>query len=106
LRAVPSQIRLHLEHQVSREIPVVVRYAAPAPDGLQIVRQQVTPPVVRVEGPASRIQAMDRVQTDPILLGVEMEQTFHLQVFAGDPQVRMARSGQMITVKVVLEKTR
>lgn len=107
LRAVPAQIRIRLEYQVSREVPVVVRYAGPAPEGLRIASQEVTPQLVRILGPESRVNAIDRVQTDPIeLTGVEGMQTFQAHPYSGDPQVRLVQSDMMVTIKVGLEKAR
>lgn len=105
LRAVPSQIRLRLEYRVSREVPVVVRYSSPAPDGYRIGRQEVSPAVVRIVGPESRVNPIDKVQTDPIDLVPRDElQTFRVHPYVGDPQVRIERSDLMIQVKVDLEK--
>jgi YbbR domain-containing protein len=106
LRAVPSQIRLRFEYRVSREVPVVVRYSAPAPDGFRIGRQEISPEVVRIVGPESRVNTIDKVQTDPVDLAARDElQTFRVHPFVGDPQVRIERSDLMISVKVDLEKT-
>jgi YbbR domain-containing protein len=105
-RSVPSQIRLKFEPRLTREVPVVVRYAG-IPDGYMIQRQQVTPASVRIVGPESRVNAIDRVQTDPIELPPDDEElTFHMHAFAGDPQVRLEKPGEYFTVKVILEKSR
>ncbi|MBL8222626.1 MAG: YbbR-like domain-containing protein, partial [Bryobacterales bacterium] len=107
LRAVPAQIRIRLEYQVSREVPVVVRYAGPAPEGLRIARQDISPQLVRILGPESRVNAIDRVQTDPIeLTSIEGVQAFQTHPYSGDPQVRMVNSDQIVTIKVWLEKSR
>jgi YbbR domain-containing protein len=107
LRAVPAQIRIRLEYQVSREVPVVVRYAGPAPEGLRIVSQEITPQLVRILGPESRVNAIDRVQTDPIeLTAVEGIQSFHVHTYSGDPQVRLVQSDLKVSIKVALEKAR
>lgn len=107
LRAVPAQIRIRLEYQVSREVPVVVRYAGPAPDGYRILKQDISPQLVRILGPESRVNAIDRVQTDPIeLSSIDGVQSFRAHPFAGDPQVRLANSDLMVTVKVELGKSR
>jgi YbbR domain-containing protein len=107
LRAIPSQIRLRLEPRVSRELPVVVRYSNRMPDGYSIKSQQVEPSTVKVVGPEGRVNALDRVQTDPIdLTASEGEMTYRVHPFAGDPMVRLDRSDLLITVKVLLEKSR
>ena len=107
LRAVPSQIRMRLEYRVSREVPVVVRYSSPVPEGYRIDKQEVNPQLVRIVGPESLVNAIDKVQTDPIDLAARDElQTFRVHPFAGDPQVRIERSDLMVSVKVELQKVR
>jgi len=108
LRSIPSQIRMRLEPRISRDVPVLVRYGSPIPEGIRIVRQEVTPDTVRIVGPESSVQLIDRVQTDPVeLAGVAPgEHAFRVHPFAGDGRVRLERSDVMINVKVVLEKSR
>lgn len=108
LRAIPSQIRMRLEPRVTREVPVLVRYGSSIPEGLHIARQEVHPDTVRIVGPESSVQLIDRVQTDPVeLAGMAAgEQTIRVHPFAGDARVRLERSDVMINVKVVLEKNR
>ncbi len=106
LRSVPSQLRLKFESRLTKEVPVLTRYAAP-PSGYHIVNQLVSPAAVKIVGPESRVAAIDRVQTDPIELAAdEEEHTFHVHGFAGDAQVRLEQPGQIFNVKVRLEKDR
>lgn len=106
LRAIPSQIRLKLEPRVSRETLVMVRYAPKIPNGWDIQAQQVSPQTVKVVGPESHVQSVDRVQTDPIeLRPVAEEQVFRVHAFTGDPLVRLERSDVTITVRVSLQKS-
>jgi YbbR domain-containing protein len=108
LRAIPSQIRMRLEPRVVRDVPVLVRYGSSIPAGLHIVRQEVTPDTVRIVGPESSVQLLDRVQTDPVELAgaAPGEQTFRVHPYTGDARVRLDSSALVINVKVVLEKTR
>lgn len=106
VRAVPSQVRLKFEPRLTREVPVMVRYAS-LPDGYHIVRQEVAPARVRIVGPESHVNGIDRVQTDPIELpGDDEELTFRVHAFAGDPQVRLESPDQFFTINVTLEKDR
>lgn len=107
LRAIPAQIRLRLEEGLVREVPVLVRYAEPAPEGFRFLRQQVKPSTVRIVGPASRVAAIDHVQTDPVaLVALEGESLYQVHAYAGDPHVRPEQPGLTIEVKVWLEKSR
>jgi YbbR domain-containing protein len=104
-RAVPSQIRLRLERRESREIPVRVRFAGPAPDGYQVSRYEVRPQVVKVVGPQSRVQLVEFAETDPLdLTGVYQQKEFRVNVFVDDPRVRLAETAQVV-VRAFIEKT-
>lgn len=108
VRAIPSQIRVRLEPRVSRDVPVLVRYGSNIPEGYRIAGQQVVPATVRITGPESRVQAIDRVQTDPLEFGPEGtdQRTFRVHAYAGDDHVRLEKPDLMINVKVALEKAR
>ncbi|MBI4873048.1 MAG: YbbR-like domain-containing protein [Acidobacteria bacterium] len=103
-RAVPAQLRFRFESRITREVPVRVRYSAPPPPGYRIVRQEVTPPAMRVIGPESRAHLVEAVQTDPLdLSGVVGESVFEIPAYIPDPQVRFAVS-PMVKVRVTLER--
>ncbi|MBI3207665.1 MAG: hypothetical protein HYZ37_02040 [Candidatus Solibacter usitatus] len=104
LRAVPSQVRLKLEKREVRELPVLVRLMA-VPKGFRVVSQKVEPATVRVIGPASRVAAIDRIETDLIELGARAgEQVINTHPYAGDPMVRLERSGEVVVIRIELEQ--
>ncbi len=103
-RAVPAQVRVRFEHRISREVPVRVRYSAPAMPGYRIAHQKVDPPTMRIVGPDSRVSQIESVQTDPIdLASVTSESTFEVHTYVNDSQVRFA-SAPVVHVKVTLER--
>lgn len=106
IRAVPSQLRLKFEPRLTREVPVVPRFAI-VPANYQIANQTVSPNTVKIVGPESRVTAINRVQTDPIELPADDEElTFQVHAFAGDGQVRLLEPNQLFNVKVNLQKDR
>lgn len=105
-RAVPSQIRLHFERLITRDVPVQPRYAGPPPDGYRIASYSVQPSRLRVTGPESHIQRIESVQTDPIdLSGVVSQSEQRVHAYVSDPQVRLQSSPQ-VKYHVRLEKIR
>jgi YbbR domain-containing protein len=104
VRAIPSQLQLHFEHRVSREVPVRLRLENGAPQGLRVADTTIRPDLVRIIGPESRVAQVDSVQTDPINLnsaGADTE--FKVHVFANNPQVRL-ESASTVTVRIILAK--
>ncbi|MDX2154656.1 MAG: CdaR family protein [Bryobacteraceae bacterium] len=105
-RAIPSQLRLRLERRVTKEVPVEIRFAGPAPAGYRVSEVQVTPEKVRIEGPSSHVERIDSVETDPVQLGsVTGEAEYQQQLFVGDPQVRLSVTSP-VRVRVKTERVR
>ena len=105
VHAVPSQLRLQFDKQLTKQVPVRVRYQSTPPDGWKVYREAVTPEVLRIIGPANKVDKIECAETDHI--DVEWkpgEKTVRVHVFAGDPQVRF-ESSPMVTVKVLVERS-
>ncbi len=95
-RAIPSQIRVHAEPRVVREVSVVPVFEN-CPEGMEIAAWSVAPARLPLAGPRSRLEAIAEVRTDPIDLrmhgaGGEVETV----AFAGDPQAHFAGSPKVI----------
>lgn len=99
-RAVPGQLRLVFEKQVSKEVPVEVRFDGPPPAGFRVLRTEVRPGKVRIIGPESRVQAIEAVQTDALDLTERTDKgVYRVNAYLADPQVRFAGS-PAVTVAV------
>ena len=105
LRAVPSQLRLTFDNQVSKDVPVHVRLSGKPADGWRVVNQLVTPDRLRIVGPASRIALIEAAETDPVdLTGFEKLMVTKVHSYIADSQVRF-ESSPMVQVRVELERT-
>jgi len=103
-RSVPSQITLHFDRLVTREVDVRASYSK-MPEGYHSTGEAIEPAKIRIRGPEQRVRNIASVQTDPLdLSGVVGQKQFRTQVNLGDPQVRL-EAPTVITVKVKLEKT-
>ena len=104
IRAVPSQVRIHLERRLSRKVPVTVRIANPPPEGYTIEAQTSEPSEVRIVGPESQVRGVDAVETDPIdLSGVVGSAEFTVEIFVPDPHVRL-EPAQKVRVRLEVRK--
>lgn len=67
---VPSTVRLHLERELTRVIPVRISTRGEIPAGLALTRaMRLTPDLVRVTGPQSLVEALDTLDIVPANLG-------------------------------------
>lgn len=102
VRAIPSQIRLELEHSAVRSVPVEVRFASSLPPGLHLAEVVAEPSALAVAGPASRVARITSVQTDPIDVKPEAGTTeYRVATYVNDSRVRL-RDSPRVTVKVTV----
>jgi hypothetical protein len=83
---------------------VQVRIANGLPGDLQVTQTVAQPPSMSIVGPASRVERVNFVQTDPIHLQAEPGvQKYTVDAFVNDPRVRFENSPE-ITVQVTVDK--
>lgn len=64
----PNSVQLRLEPRVERELEVEVRYSGSLPEGYDLRGVTVTPERVKVRGPASHVNALQKAQTGMVSL--------------------------------------
>jgi YbbR domain-containing protein len=105
LRAVPSQLRLHLARLAEKDVPVEVRLSGPLPPGYQLTAQSVSPERLSIAGSETRVAAITRVQTDTINLhSLTNSGDYSVDAFVEDPQVHF-ESPPQVTVHLTIEPT-
>ncbi len=62
----PSSVSLHLERSVEVQLPVEVRINGQPAQGYEVYATQPTPAVVRVRGPFSHVNGLQKVPTEAI----------------------------------------
>jgi YbbR domain-containing protein len=103
-RAVPSQLTLHFNDLVYKDVPVQPVFINKS-SGYRIVSQQFNPTKIRIRGSQDRVQAIGQIRTDPMdLTGVVGEEVLHTHLNVGDPQVRVVDAPADVAVRVTLEK--
>ena len=101
--SVPAQLHFTFENRVTRSVPVVVRWSGKLREGKQLDAAQPDPAVMTIEGPASRVDAVQSVSTDPIDLGHLYDgEVVTSSPFIEEPLVRF-QSFHPVHVRVILK---
>ncbi len=103
LRVSPPRVRLRVEASRSSRLTVVPRLTGSLPDGYRVVSVSVTPAEVQVEGPASQLDRLTEIETEPVSLSgatATIERMVALAVLADSVRIAGERS-----VRVVVEVT-
>ncbi len=69
VRIGPSQIRLNLERTISKTLPVIANLDGDPAPGFEVHETTVSPASVEVQGPESRVQAIESVPTAVLRIG-------------------------------------
>jgi YbbR domain-containing protein len=105
LRAVPSQLRLHLARLAQKDVPVEVRLSGPLPAGYQLAGQSVSPARLSIAGSDTRVASITQVQTDPVdVHSLTQSGDYRVDAFVDDPQVHF-ESPPQVTVHLTIERT-
>lgn len=100
-RAIPGQVRLNLENRVTRAIPVHPRVHN-VPEGARVATITVTPETLVIIGPASRVNNLEKVETDSVdVRTLDPNGQAMTVAIAGDAHVNFSGSPR-VTVRVVL----
>ena len=104
VRAIPSQVRFDFEPRLSINVPVVARFAGEGHDGYHVAHCTISPPTLRIAGPASHVRRIQQAVTDPVnVASVVGSSQFRVNASVDDPYVRFESSPQ-VAVKVVMSK--
>lgn len=66
IRVSPSQVVLEVDRLVERSTPVVLHFDGDPPDGYRVLGSEVAPRRVTVSGPASVVDRLQEVHTEPV----------------------------------------
>jgi diadenylate cyclase len=100
--AIPSQIRMNFEPDVTRSVPVKVSFAPGLPPDLKVDEANAHPDALTISGPASRVRRIDSVETDAVELKPDAgESEYRVTAYVPDPRVRIEGSPR-VTVTVTV----
>lgn len=96
----PRSITLHLEPVVEREVPVEARFEGELPEGFKRLKVQVTPASVRLRGPESHVQAVEKAFTETISLAGQRESLTLPQIAVDIPDHKVVPLDSNVFVRV------
>lgn len=96
----PRSLTLHLEPVVEREVPVEARFEGAPPEGFVRGPAAVTPDRVRVRGPRSHVDAVDRAFTETISLAGRREPITLPQISVDIPDHKVVPLDPTVSVRV------
>lgn len=106
VRVSPSQVKLSLERTTSKSIPVRVLFDGSPDAGVDVQDSVITPAVVVVQGPESRIRRLQSLPTATIhLAGRKVSFTETVDIDLPDPMLRL-QSVSSVEVRVRLRESK
>jgi YbbR domain-containing protein len=98
----PTRVRLRVEKTVTKTVPVVAVIVGEPADGLHVISSSIMPAVVDIQGPETRVLAIERVRTTMIDVSAQKETIrTTVELDPEEPLVRIPRIGP-IHVEVVI----
>jgi YbbR domain-containing protein len=100
LEITPRSLTLHLEPVETREVPVEARFEGEPPEGFARGAAQVEPVRIRVRGPQSHVEAVERAFTETISLAGRREPLVLPQVAVDIPDHKVVPLDATVSVRV------
>jgi hypothetical protein len=102
VRAIPSEVRFTFERSNERTVKVVPRFTERS--GFEVADFRVSPDSMRIAGPATRVNNVKTVETDPVNVPAKAGSfEFPVNTFLDDPYIRF-KGGARVTVTVDVKK--
>jgi YbbR domain-containing protein len=107
LRVTPSTVILKLDRTERQNVQVVTRVVGSPPADFELANIYLNPVEIEVIGPASRLEGLEQVTTEPVSVeGLREPYTQTVQVMLEDPYVRPTSArGVEVTLEVREEQT-
>jgi YbbR domain-containing protein len=103
LSSAPAQLHFTFENRLERSVPVQVQWSGTLPQGKRMEAAHADPAQMMIVGPASHVQAVRSVSTDPIDLGLLHDgEVVTTTPFVDETQVRFQKF-QIVHVQVVIK---
>jgi YbbR domain-containing protein len=107
LRVTPSTVNLKLDRTERHNVQVLPRVVGSPPADFELANIYLNPVEIEVIGPASRLEGLEQVTTEPVSVeGLRESYTQTVQVMLEDPYVRPTSArGVEVTLEVREEQT-
>ena len=100
VEVTPRSVTLHLEPVVVRAVPAEARFDGEPPEGFERLGVQVTPPQVRLRGPESHVEAIEKAYTETISLAGQRESLTMPQAAIDIPDHKVTPLDPTVSVRV------
>src|SRR5205085_1466370 len=100
IEVMPRSVTLHLETVVERDVPVEARFEGELPEGFRRLSVTVNPERVRVRGPESHVDAVEKAFTETISLSDLRENRTFQQVAVDIPDHKVTPLDASVAVSV------
>lgn len=97
---MPRSVTLHLEPVIEHEVPVEVRFEGQLPEGFKAAAVEVTPARVRLSGPESHVQSIQKVFTETISLDGQHDTLMLPQIAVDVPDHKVTPLDPTVSVRV------
>jgi len=104
LRLNPAQVTLELERIGHKSVPVHVRLVGKPPPDLQVVDTKVSPETVQVTGPASDIEDVHAVNTEPLEISTAPAGTIERELPLDSASEYVSYSANRVAVQVRIDE--
>jgi hypothetical protein len=96
VRVEPSQLRISLEKEIVKTVPVHPGIVGQPQHGYQLVQYSVSPQTVEVSGPRSVVQALESVSTEAVdVTGAKEDFSLTVPLLRDNPLVRFPREASV-----------
>jgi YbbR domain-containing protein len=105
-RVEPATVPLRLERRVEREVEVEPRLEGKVPEGYELLGVEARPPRVRVRGPESHLNDLQRAPTETLLLNGKTESFVVSQTAVDLPDRKLVPLDAVVDVLVKIGEVR
>lgn len=96
----PARVSLRLEPRAERDVAVAVKFEGQVAEGYEVTAVNINPASVKVSGPASRVNSLDKALTESILLDGRTASFDLKQVAINIPDQKVDVAGGLVLVHV------
>jgi YbbR domain-containing protein len=101
----PIQVKLKLEKFVEAMLEVEPDIMGELPEGLGVAKIEVIPPRVRVRGPESKVNPVDKVKTTPVDISALTEPTeVEASLILPNPDLRLISTRTTVKVRILIQE--
>jgi YbbR domain-containing protein len=101
----PDRLSVNVDEKIEKQMKVEPTWVGQPPEGFVFYGAKVEPQTLKIEGPASEVQSLDELRTNPIRLdGRTAPFELAVTVVPGNPHVRVIEQSDALSVRVIVDR--